>query len=124
MFLCIYCFRQSLNTLCLDHGNTPDLNQFLPPKTKKVAWLGSAIHQAANDGKLGVTMSNFFAQAAVTVVVGWLFTGVSNLGVCLPGFFTQPRPWPSIFIWRALAVAPDAPQLFSNFTLCESVNVL
>ena len=78
--------------------------------------LCSAIHQAADGGELGVAMPNFFAQGAVTVVAGRLLTGVGNLGVCLPGIFTQPRPGPSMFSWRALAVALDAPQLFSNFT--------
>ena len=77
--------------------------------------LCSAIHQAADGSELGVAMPNFFTQAA-TVVAGWLLTGIGDLGVCLPGIFTQPRPGPSMFSWRALAVALDAPQMFSNFT--------
>ena len=44
------------------------------------------------------------------------FSGVGDLGVGLPGIFTQPQPGPSMFSWRALAVALDAPQMFSNFT--------
>ena len=63
---------------------------------------------------------NFFAQEAATVVAGQLLTGVGDLGVGLPGIFTQPRPHLSMFSWQALAMALDAPELFSNFT-CVSL---
>ena len=66
--------------------------------------------------RTGCRRPNFFAQAAATVVVGRLLTGIGDLGVYLPGIFTQPRRAPSMFSWRALAVALDAPQMFSNFT--------
>ena len=36
----------------------------------QIILLCSAIHQAADGGKLGVAMLNFFAQAAATVVAG------------------------------------------------------
>ena len=50
-------------------------------------------------------------------VVGWLLlTGVGNLDVSLPDIFTQPWRGLSMFSLRALAVALDAPQLFSCFT--------
>ena len=50
---------------------------------------------------------NFFAQAVLTFVAGWLLTGVGDLYISLPGIFTQPWWGPSMFSWRAMAVALD-----------------
>ena len=81
----------------------------------RIILLCSAILISADGSELGVAVPNFFTAAA-TVVACQLLTGVGNLGVCLPGIFTKPQPGPSMFSWRALAVALDAPQMFSNFT--------
>ena len=86
--------------------------------------LCSAIYQAADGGELGVAMPNFFAQGAVTVVAGRLLTGVGDLGVCLPGIFTQPRRGCLCLVgglWRWLLMPLSC---LAILLVCESVNVL
>ena len=52
----------------------------------------------------------------MTLVVGQLITDLGDIDIGLSGIFTQPLRGLSMFNLRALAVALDAPRLFSCLT--------